>query len=113
MKQINYSELVAQANTMASEALRNHKRSCFSTHVRFENGKRIEERRQHKPITLTWRKALSNAFKVLYNTREVVRTLDVKEVLRRECERLENERIYQQFREVVDFNSSLRFCSLD
>lgn len=113
MKQINYSELVAQANTMAAEALRSHKRSCYATHVRYENGKRIEERKLHKPITLTWRKALSNAFKVLYNTREVVRTLDAKEVLRRESERQENDRVHQQFLEVMDFNSSLRFCSLD
>lgn len=105
-RQINYSELFTLANQMAAEALRSHKHSCFATYVRFENGIRINERKQVKPITLTWRKALSNAFKVLYNTREVVQTLDVKEVLRREMERMEFDR-------VATFNSSLRFCSLD
>lgn len=112
-RQINYSELMQKANTDASRRLFSHRASCFVTHVRFENGKRIEEREQVREFSKTYGQCLSAALKHLYSNYQVVVSLSTDEVLTRIREEQSWDEMAEQLERVTAFTSSLRFCSKD
>lgn len=108
-RQINFSELMSLANRNASARLRSHRNTCFATYTRFENGKRIDTRKQIREFSLTWGQCLSMELKALYAQYEVVVTVDSKEVLRRIRAEQDAAAIRQEMAARAEFNSHLSY----
>lgn len=77
-RQINYTELFSQANRRASEILK------FDRYQPKEYNKETRQwERQPAPNKHTWRTALSQAFRELYQKFEVVVSISADELLQR------------------------------